>query len=84
MEEEYLNATIRYKDKEIDIRFSKLLSLQKVKMLICLNNLDKALSIIPSNWHLEIQGKLLRIEQHRALKEYSLGDGDVLEVIINE
>ena len=70
MGEKYLNATIRYEDKEIDIRFS--------------NNLDKTLSIHQNNWHLEVRGKLLRIEQHRALKEYPLGDGDVLEVIINE
>ena len=84
MGEKYLNATIRYEDKEIDIRFSKLLSLQGVKMLMCSNNLDKTLSIHQNNWHLEVRGKLLRIEQRRALKEYPLGDGDVLEVIINE
>ncbi len=53
-------------------------------MLMCSNNLDKTLSIHQNNWHLEVRGKLLRIEQHRALKEYPLGDGDVLEVIINE
>lgn len=84
MGEDYLNATIRYKDKEIDIRFSKTLSLQEVKELMCSNDLDKLLSLRQSNWYLDVQGKLLRIEQHRALKEYPLGNGEVLEVIIND
>ena len=77
MGEDYLNATIRYKDKEIDIRFSKTLSLQEVKELMCSNDLDKLLSLRQSNWYLDVQGKLL-------LKEYPLGNGDVLEVIIND
>ena len=51
---------------------------------MCSNDLDKLLSLRQSNWYLDVQGKLLRIEQHRALKEYPLGNGDVLEVIIND
>ena len=51
MGEDYLNATIRYKDKEIDIRFSKTLSLQEVKELMCSNDLDKLLSLRQSNWY---------------------------------
>ena len=84
MGEGYLNSTVRYKDKEIDIRFSKKLTLKDVKDLICSNKLDKFLSIHREDWYLDIRGKLLQIEQHRALEEYPLGDGVVLEVIIND
>ena len=83
MELGYLNVTIRYEDKEIDLRFSKFLSLQEVKELMCKNGLDKKLNITTS-WHLDIYFKRFRSEQHRPLVEYPLGNGDILEVVINE
>ena len=50
---------------------------------MCKNGLDKKLNITTS-WHLDIYFKRFRIEQHRPLVEYPLGNGDILEVVINE
>ncbi|KXT85439.1 hypothetical protein ACVRXQ_03635 [Streptococcus panodentis] len=79
----YLKVTIKHDDKELDLRFSCLLSLRELKKLIEENGLVQQLDLAAKHWHLEPVYKQLRMEQHRPLAEYPLGNGDVLGVVVD-
>ncbi|AND78522.1 EsaB/YukD family protein [Streptococcus pantholopis] len=84
MEDEYINVTIRYKNQDLDLRFSKRLSLEQLEDLVKKSSLENHLGILEKNWILEISNKPIIIERHRALADYPVGNGDVLEVKFNE
>ncbi|MET3565236.1 putative ubiquitin-like protein YukD [Leifsonia sp. 563] len=80
MADRHIDVSIDFNSQQLDLRVPAAVTLTRLTQLIS-TVLDEHGIVMPSDWHLAVKDKPLRLGPYDVVGDFPIGDGDVLAVV---